>query len=98
MKKIEYTMPELTPEQEEEIAWTKEIVETVPTKRWLYRIACFLQGKKKMTYQEMFMLLYGINKKSLGEKAAKEFAAQKIIGIYEFNNNKLPEGIKHERT
>lgn len=98
MKKIEFSMPELTPEQEEEIAWTKEVIEKVPTKQWIYRIACFFLGKKKLTYQEMFMLLYGVNKKGVGEKAAKEFATQQIIGIYEYNNNKLPEGIEHERA
>lgn len=98
MKKIEYTIPELTPEQEEEIAWTREEVTDVPTKRWLYKAACFFLGRKKMTYQEMFMLLYGMYKKQLGEKKAKEFAGQRIIGIYEYNNNKLPEGIEHERT
>lgn len=97
-KKIEYTIPELTPEQEDEIAWTKELVEDVPSKRWLYRVSCFLLGKKRLTYQEMFMLIYGINKKNLGEKMSKEVATQKIIGIYEYNNNKLPEGIEHERT
>ena len=99
MKKIEYTMPELTDEQEKEIAWTKDIVEDVPSKRWIYRFACFCLNRKKLTYQEMFMLLYGIYKGRLGERKAKEFATQRIIGIYEYNNKKLPEGItKNERT
>lgn len=97
MKKIEYTIPELTPEQEQEIAWTKEIVEHIPLPEWIYRVACWMLGKKKLTYQELFMLIYGMNK-HLGEKKAKEFALQKIIWIYEVNNNKLPEGIEHERT
>ena len=83
MKKIEYTIPELTLEQEQDIAWTKEEVEFLPV--------------PNCTYQEVFMLVYGMNK-HLGEKKAKEYAIQKIIWIYEFNNNKLPEGIEHERT
>ena len=98
MKKIEYSMPELTPEQEEDIAWTKEEIDDVPSKRWIYKVACFMLGKKKLTYQEMFMLLYGMNKKTMGEKKAKEFAMMRIIGIYEYNNNELPEGVEHERT
>jgi hypothetical protein len=95
MKKIEYSIPGLTTEQEAEIAWTKETVEDVPSKKWLYRVSCFLLGKKKLTYREMFMLIYGINKRNLGEKKSKEVAAQKIIGIYEYNNKELPEGIEH---
>jgi hypothetical protein len=97
MKKIEYTIPELTPEQEQDIAWTKEEVGFLPLPDWIYRVACFILHKKKLTYQEVFMLIYGMNK-HLGEKKAKEYAMQKIIWIYEINNNKLPEGIEHERT
>jgi hypothetical protein len=97
MKKIEYTIPELTPEQEQDIAWTKEEVEFLPVPNWIYRVACFMLRKKKLTYQEVFMLVYGMNK-HLGEKKAKEYAMQKIIWIYELNNNKLPEGVEHERT
>lgn len=97
MEKIRYTMPELTPEQEQDIAWTKEEVEFLPLPNWIYRVACWMLGKKKLTYQEVFMLIYGMNKRR-GEKEAKEHALQKIIWIYELNNNKLPEGIEHERT
>ena len=97
MKKIEYTIPELTPEQEEDIAWTKEEVEFLPFPRWIYRVICFMLHKKKLTYQEVFMLVYGMNKRR-GEEKAKEYAIQKMIRIYELNNNKLPEGIEHERA
>ena len=97
MKKIEYTMPELTPEQENDISWTREEIERYPSPIWIYKVVCFMLHKKKLTYQEMFMLIYGMNKR-LGEKKAKEYAMQKIIWIYEMNNNKLPEGIEHERT
>ena len=98
MKKIEYSMPELTQQQEEDIAWTTEKVDDVPSKRWLYKAVCFLIGRKKLTYQEMFMLLYGINRKMLGDREAKEIASQRIIAIYEYNNKKLPKGIKKNGT
>jgi hypothetical protein len=91
-------IPELTSDEERDIAWTGEEIESVPSWGWMYRFVCFMLRKKKLTYREMFMLLYGINKKSLGEREAKEFATQRIIAIYEYNNNKLPEGIHHERT
>ena len=86
--------PILTPEQEQDIAWTKEEINFFPGPDWIYRVACFTLGKKKLTYQQMFLVIYGMNK-HLGEKKAKEYALQKIIWIYELNNNgKLPEGIK----
>lgn len=88
--------PILTPEQEQDIAWTKEEINFFPGPDWIYRVACFTLGKKKLTYQQMFLVIYGMNR-HLGEKKAKEYALQKIIWIYELNNyGKLPEGIKHD--
>lgn len=91
--KEEY-IPELTPEQEKEIAWMKEEVNFLPFPDWIYRMACFILRKKELTYQEVFMIIYGMNR-HLGEQKAKEYALQKTIWIYEVNNNKLPEGIEH---
>jgi len=91
--KEEY-IPELTPEQEKEVAWMKEEVIFLPLPDWIYRVACFVLHKKKLTYQEVFMIIYGMNR-HLGEQKAKEYALQKTIWIYEANNNKLPEGIEH---
>jgi len=97
MKKIEYTIPELTEKELYDIAWTSEEVESLPLPGWVYKIICLLLHRKKLTYQELFMLVYGMNK-NLGEKKAKEVALYEIIRIYEKNNNKLPEGVEHERT
>ena len=93
----ESVVPELTVEQERDVAWMKEEINFFPGPDWIYRVACFMLGKKKLTYQQMFLVIYGMNR-HLGEKKAKEYALQRIIGIYEMNNNKLPEGIEHERT
>ena len=89
----DYNIPDLTHEQEETIAWTRETVENVPTKRWFYKVICFIMGKKKLTYQDMFLIFYGLHKNKLGEKESKEIATQRIISLYEYNNNKLPEGV-----
>lgn len=97
MKKVEYSMPELTPEQEEEIAWTKEEVEKIPLPKWVYRVICFLLRKDKLTYQDLFMLIYGMNKRH-GEKKAKEYALQRVIWIFELNNGMLPKGIEKDGT
>lgn len=97
MEKIE-DLAGLAEEQEREIAWTREEINNVPSGRWLYRIVCFLMGRKRLTYREMFLVLYGMHVKRMGADKAKKSAAQRIISIYEYNNNKLPEGIEHERA
>ena len=93
----DFKTPELTEEQREYISWIDEDVAEIPYPGWVYRIMCFLFRKKKMTYKDLFLLIYGLNKKR-GEKQAKEHATNVIINIYKMNNNKLPEGIDYERT
>ena len=45
-----------------------------------------------MTYMEMYVLLYGLNKKSLGDKEAKEIAIKRVIDIYkDLHEGKEPE-------
>lgn len=75
--------------------WLNETVVSVPYYNWLYKIVCFLFGKrkKKMTYQELFLLLYGLNRNKVGDKKAKEMALYKIVEFYKTINNKLPNGI-----
>ena len=97
-KENEFVVPELTIEGQKDIEWTWDKIEKVPTKQWLYNVICFLLRKKKLTYQEMFLVLYGIFFKKFGEKKSKELAVERLIAIYEFNNGVLPEGIEHERT
>ena len=94
----EFVVPELTIDGQKDIAWTKDEIEKVPTKQWLYRVICFMLRKKRLTYQEMFLVLYGIVFKKFGEKKSKELAVERLIAIYEFNNGVLPEGIEHERA
>lgn len=94
----EFVVPELTIDGQKDIAWTKDEIEKVSTKQWLYRVICFMLRKKRLTYQEMFLVLYGIFFKKFGEKKSKELAVERLIAIYEFNNGVLPEGIEHERA
>ena len=76
--------------------WMEETVQSVEHANWLYRFCCFLLGKKKkkLTYKELFLLLYGINRRKMGDKEAKTFAMNQILKTYKFHNNKLPNGIK----
>ena len=79
-------------DREYNLTWMDETIERVPKLNWLYKFCCFmlLKSKKKMTYNEMFMLLYGLNRRKLGESKAKQYALAQTAIIYQFQNNKLP--------
>lgn len=82
------------------IEWLNETIPHVQHANWLYRIICFLMGrrKRKLTYYEMFLILYGINRgKIFTEYEAKKLSMLKTIAIYKYNhNNKLPKGVKYD--
>lgn len=79
-----------------ELEWLNEKIERMPYNNWLYKIICFLMGKRKtkLTYKDLFLLLYGLNRKKYGDKEAKELSLYKIVEIYASNNNRMPKGIK----
>jgi hypothetical protein len=69
--------------------WLKEPVFRLNKLNWLYQIVCFLLGKykKKLTYEELFLLLYGLNRGCLGDEEAKKRSMLKVIEIYKEINN-----------
>lgn len=78
-------------------AWLDEKIPYLKDGDKLYRIVCFCLGKrkKKMSYKEMYLFLYGLNKGKLGEKPAKEKALFRILEIYKsHHDNNLPKGIE----
>lgn len=77
--------------------WFDEKIEYIKDDRFLYRIICFFMGgpKYKMSYKNLYLLLYGLNKNTLGEVQAKKKAMNRILKIYkDLNNNKLPDNLK----
>lgn len=45
----------------------------------------------------MFLIIYGINRGSLGDDEAKKFATKQILEIYKFHhNNNLPNDMKED--
>lgn len=83
----------LTPDDEKYIGWTNEKVEKLPSGNGVYKLACIMLGKKRMTYQELYLIAYGSKKGELGEDKAKDLAIKDIIRIYEYNNGHLPPGV-----
>lgn len=78
-----------------EAGWLNEKLEKMPYNNWLYKVICFLMGKrkKKLTYKDMFLLLYGLNRKKYGDLEAKKISLYKIVEIYTVNNKKTPNGM-----
>lgn len=87
----------LSIDDEKYIEWTGEKVEKLPSGNGVYKLACLILGKKRMTYRELYLIAYGVKKKELGEEKAKELAVKDIIRIYEYNNGHLPPGIEKEK-
>jgi hypothetical protein len=80
--------------------WLKETVPFLKNGNWLYKIICFLMGKrkKKLTYEEIYLLLYGLNRnKKNDEGETKKKSMHKILELYKYHhNNKLPKGINYD--
>lgn len=64
--------------------WFNEKIEYIKGDRFLYKLVCFcLKGpKKRLSYKELYLLLYGLNKRKIGHKNAKIKAVERIIEIY----------------
>lgn len=71
--------------------WMEESVERIEKNNGFYRFLCFFL-RRKMKYKELYMLLTTVNRKSMGDDKAKQWAFQKVLKTYKFlNNNKLPQ-------
>lgn len=79
--------------------WFDERVPIIGDGNWLYNLICFVIGKrkKKMTYKELYAFIYELNKKTLGEKEAKNAAIIRVIDIYKnLHNGEEPGKIKDD--
>lgn len=81
------------------IDWLNEKIDRIENDKFLYKFICFLLGgpKHRLTYKEVYLILYNLNKKSLGEEKAKKKSIAKILQIYKnLHNNELPNGIEYD--
>ena len=64
--------------------WMDEKIPRIPWENWLYNIVCFLlfKRKTKLSYKEYMMLLYGLNKRKLGEDEARQFSITQALEVY----------------
>lgn len=73
--------------------WFEEKIEKINDDRFLYKFICFCLGgpKHRLSYKELYLLLYGLNRGKLGEQKAKTKAMERIIEIYKsHHNNETP--------
>ncbi len=76
--------------------WFDEKIEYIEGDRFIYKLVCFFLGgfKRRLSYKELYILLYNINKQKLGEENAKRLSMNKILKIYShFHNNELPKEV-----
>ena len=82
-----------------DLGWMDKKIPYIKKGNWLYKFCCFFLGRKKskLTFKELYLILYGLNKRKIGEDKAKEFALGRILKIYkDLHHNKLPKGIKED--
>ena len=77
------------------LSWLDEKIKEIKNHKIFYffiRIFLF-KLKRKLTYKELFLIFYGIERKKFGEEKAKEKAFHRILKVYMDNNDgKLPKG------
>ena len=80
-----------------DLKWMDIKVTDVPRSKGLYNFCCWFLGKKeeKLSYKEIYLLLYGFHRHRLGAEKAKEKALRRVVAIYQYlNNNKIPKGFE----
>lgn len=82
-----------------DVNWMDETVENLPNIQGIYKLFCFLLFKRRMTYSNLYILTYALNKNKFkdNELKLKEKIIKDLALIYYYNNNRLPEGFKLEK-
>lgn len=82
-----------------DVNWMDETVENLPNIQGIYKLFCFLLFKRRMTYSNLYVLTYALNKNKFkdNELKLKEKIIKDLALIYYYNNNRLPEGFKLEK-
>lgn len=77
---------------EKNIEWMDEVVPKIDGYEVFYWFVCFFtfRMRRKLTYKELFLLFYGLHRKTMGEMDSKKKALQTILKIYKENNGEYP--------
>lgn len=82
-----------------DLSWMNEPIETFPKYHGLYKLCCILLMKRRMTYANMYVLIYALHKKDYknNEEVLKEQIVKDLAALYLFNNKKLPDGFEFNK-
>ena len=80
----------------DDVKWMNEKIEKFPGKKGYYTLMCFLLGKKRLTYSNLYVLAYGLHKGRFkdNEEKLKEKIIKDLAKIYYYNNKRLPNGFE----
>ena len=81
--------------------WLNEQVEKVPNQeKGMYRLLCLLMLKKTLTYKNLYLFAYALNKHKFkdNELYMKQWIIEELAGLYYYNNNVLPDGFELKNT
>jgi hypothetical protein len=76
--------------------WLNEEIETFPKYNGMYKLLCLMLLKKKLTYSNLYVLSYKLNKNKFknNENVLKGQILKDLAYLYFFNNKKLPDGFE----
>lgn len=86
-------------EKKIDVSWMDETIEDFPGNKGVYKLMCLILFKRRMTYANMYVLTYAMNKKKYkdNEKELKEKILKELAAVYYFNNKKLPESFEFKK-
>lgn len=82
------------------VRWMDETIEEFPGHKGMYKLFCLMHFKKRMTYSDMYVFTYALNKNKYknNELELKEKIIKDLAKIYYYNNKKLPYGFELTRV
>lgn len=77
---------------DENLLWMNEKIPQIKGHSFFYGFLCFFlfRLRRKLTYKELFLLFYGLHRKTLGEENSKKKALKSVLKIYKENNGNYP--------
>lgn len=75
------------------LKWMEEKVTKINGHNFFYHFVCFFlfRLRRKITYNDLFILYYGLHRNKMGEDNAKKKALQTVLKIYKENNGNYPD-------
>ena len=86
-------------EKNYDVSWMDEKIERFPNKNGFYRLLCLMLFKRRMTYSNMYVFSYALNKHRFkdNETNLKERILKDLALIYYYNTKKIPDGFEFEK-